>query len=199
MERAIAAFSPLSDTSEVHGVGIGGNVDPRFLQFFDNTTESGDMGYDSVSWHEGGVYTGTEYSVEGPVGEVDIVETAEDLEAALRGGSSSTDPVEVGADHIYGGAGDDIIFGDVVNASALPWGQDGHPAKPAHLLQMTGLDALRIFLAKGNDPSSVTNADMYEYISANHEFFNVEDDERGRDDLIYGGDGDDLIFGGGGN
>src|SRR5690606_17643228 len=61
---------------------------------------------------------------------VDIVNTAEDLDLALVGGGRELELSPVGDDELSGGAGDDIIFGDVINTDNLPWGVDGNPAKP---------------------------------------------------------------------
>src|SRR5699024_492739 len=108
---------------------------------------------------------------------VDIVNTAEDLDAALERGSSVLVDNPVGRDIIFGGDGDDIIFGDAINTEGLPWGQSQNPEKPENLKMMSGLDQLKFFLAKGGSIASVTDDDVYDYIKDNHEQFNVEGDK----------------------
>jgi uncharacterized protein YegL len=134
----------------------------------------------------------------GPAGEVDIVNTADELTVALQGGSASLDPVAVGDDEIDGGAGADIIFGDVINTDALPWGVDGNPVRPADLPDGSGLQALRAFLQMKNG-AEPTDEDLFNYVRANHESFNVDGDARGGSDTLRGGDGNDILYGQGGN
>ncbi|WP_304505157.1 VCBS domain-containing protein [Achromobacter sp. ES-001] len=128
-----------------------------------------------------------------PGGDVDIVMKAEDLAAALQGGSSSTDPAVVGNDVINGGAGNDIIFGDTINTDHLAW---GNVAAGSHDGQ--GLKALQDFLAYQNGHAA-TSAEVYDYLKANHAQFNIADDPRGGNDTVHGGTGDDIIYGQGGD
>ncbi|MFG5862185.1 retention module-containing protein [Metapseudomonas sp. CR1201] len=137
-------------------------------------------------------------TVTGPTGQVDIVQQAGDLTSALNGGHSSTDPVAVGHDTISGGAGDDIIFGDVINTDNLPWGLNGNPAKPADLPAGSGMKALQSFLELKNGHVA-TSDELYSYIKNNHATFNVDGDTRGGNDLLQGGDGNDILYGQGGN
>ncbi|UQY35587.1 Ig-like domain-containing protein [Pseudomonas fulva] len=133
-----------------------------------------------------------------PVGKVEIVNSADELSVALHGGSNANVPVTVGNDTISGGDGNDIIFGDVINTDGLKWGVDGNPARPADLHDGAGVKALETFLElkSGIAPS---NADLYDYIRANHETFNVAGDTRGGADKLYGGGGNDILYGQGGN
>ncbi|MFJ0453242.1 type I secretion C-terminal target domain-containing protein, partial [Bordetella bronchiseptica] len=121
-----------------------------------------------------------------------------DLESALIGGSQSTELAPVGNDKLYGGDGNDILFGDAINTDNLPWGVAGNPAKPADLPNGSGLEALKdfLFLKNGVQP---TDADLHKYISDNHALFDVDGDTRGGNDELYGGDGDDILYGQGGN
>lgn len=145
--------------------------------------------------------------INGSIGEPQIITTANQLTEALEGGSIINDPVDVGSDTIYGGAGEDILFGDVINTdnNVLPWG-DEVGVRPADLPNHSGLKALERFLQMKYEVehgSQMTqeqlNTALYNYIKENHEDFNVDGDTRGGNDIIYGGDGDDIIYGQGGN
>ncbi|MFB4371416.1 MULTISPECIES: cadherin-like domain-containing protein, partial [unclassified Pseudomonas] len=133
-----------------------------------------------------------------PVGKVEIVNSADELSVALHGGANANVPVSVGNDTIFGGDGNDIIFGDVINTDALPWGLNGNPAKPADMYNGSGVKALETFLELKNGVAP-TNADLYDYIRANHDTFNVAGDTRGGADKLYGGNGNDILYGQGGN
>jgi len=120
-----------------------------------------------------------------------------DLKAALDGSFEETVPMQVGNDVVHGGDGDDIIFGDALNSTNLPWGVAGNPAKPADYDQI-GLPAVKDFLEAllGHPPS---NGELYDYIRANHALFNVENDFDGGDDELHGGAGNDVLYGQEGN
>ncbi|EPM4294972.1 Ig-like domain-containing protein [Vibrio fluvialis] len=127
-------------------------------------------------------------------GEVQIVNSAEDLQAALQGGKTITDIAEMGNDTVNGNEGNDILFGDSINTDELPWGQDGNPDKPSDLADGAGYDALVTFLEL-RDGSTPSQIDIYEFIKDNHELFNVAGDSRGGDDILNGGDGNDILYG----
>ncbi|EKO3374277.1 cadherin-like domain-containing protein, partial [Vibrio fluvialis] len=131
-------------------------------------------------------------------GEVQIVNSAEDLQAALQGGKTITDIAEMGNDTVNGNEGNDILFGDSINTDELPWGQDGNPDKPSDLADGAGYDALVTFLEL-RDSSTPSQIDIYEFIKDNHELFNVAGDSRGGDDILNGGDGNDILYGQGGD
>ena len=133
------------------------------------------------------------------VNKVDIVNTKEDLDAALKGGSVTNDPAPVGNDHIIGGDGNDIIFGDTINTdgAVLPWHEVG--GRPDNLPDGSGLKALEVFLQMKNGGTPATGNDIYDYIKGNHEAFNVDGDKRGGDDILDGGKGNDILYGQGGN
>ncbi len=133
-----------------------------------------------------------------PVGKVEIVNSADELSVALHGGSNANVPVTVGNDTISGGDGNDIIFGDVINTDGLKWGVDGNPTKPTDLHDGAGVKALETFLELKNGIAP-SNGDLYDYIRANHETFNVAGDTRGGSDKLYGGGGNDILYGQGGN
>ena len=131
-------------------------------------------------------------------GEVQIANSSLGLEAALRGGTEVTDIVDMGNDHLLGGEGSDVLFGDTINTDNLPWGQNGNPDKPADLQDGAGYDALLTFLElkNGYEPSET---EVYDYIKANHQDFNVSGDPLGGDDVLEGGTGNDILYGQGGN
>ncbi|MFY4783690.1 hypothetical protein ACOTWN_10850, partial [Aliarcobacter butzleri] len=85
-------------------IGIGNGINENYLRFFDNTDiiGQGNVSFGYWLWKQ---------TVSGNIGKPDIVNTAEDLKAALQGGSVSEDILDVGSDTINGGDGDDIIFG----------------------------------------------------------------------------------------
>ncbi|MDD3484515.1 type I secretion C-terminal target domain-containing protein, partial [Azovibrio restrictus] len=136
--------------------------------------------------------------VEGTVGAPEIVNNASQFAAALEGSSTALELVPVGNDTVSGGDGNDIIFGDVINTDSLPWGVDGNPARPVDLLDGSGVSALETFLTLRNG-SAPTEQELYDYIRANHEQFNVAGDTRGGNDTLDGGAGDDILYGQGGD
>ncbi|QEK93958.1 retention module-containing protein [Achromobacter insolitus] len=184
MKESVDAFKALSGTSKVHGIGIGTGIDSNILRFFDNTDTVGN-GQISFNW---GFNT-----VTGKVGSIDIVNTANDLEAALKGGSSTSNPAEVGHDTVYGGDGNDIIFGDAINTDHLAWA-----GNPAGSHNGGGLDSLKDYL-KAVDGVAPTNERIYEFIKQNPGQFDAAGDTRGGNDELHGGKGDDIIYGQGGN
>ncbi|WP_218189112.1 S-layer family protein, partial [Pseudomonas sp. PA1(2017)] len=176
-------------TAETSGVGAGTYRLAFSVDDKSNNSSSATMWIDNISQVN---YTTV------PIGKADIVNTSDELTIALHGGSNANVPVTVGNDIIYGGDGNDIIFGDVINTDALPWGVNGNPAKPSELHNGAGTHALEVFLELKNGIAP-TNADLYDYIRANHETFNVAGDTRGGSDKLYGGAGNDILYGQGGN
>ncbi|WP_303236698.1 DUF5801 repeats-in-toxin domain-containing protein, partial [uncultured Bilophila sp.] len=92
------------------------------------------------------------------------------------------------SDVISGGAGADILFGDLVNFVG----------------DTDSLEALRTFVATlaHQDPHALTNGELADLVRHYHaEIADALDSTgaRGGDDVIHGGAGDDLLFGQGGN
>ncbi|MGW8422251.1 VCBS domain-containing protein, partial [Comamonas sp. HJ-2] len=187
MKESVDAFKSLSNASKVHGIGIGTGIDSNILRFFDNTDSTGNGQISFPSWPWGSD------TVTGKVGSIDIVNTANDLAAALKGGSSTSNPAEVGHDTVYGGDGNDIIFGDAINTDHLAWA--GHPAGSHN---GGGLDSLKEYLT-ALDGIVPTNDRIYDFIKQNPGQFDVAGDTRGGNDELHGGKGDDIIYGQGGN
>ncbi|MDX1303260.1 tandem-95 repeat protein, partial [Photobacterium sp.] len=133
-----------------------------------------------------------------PAGQVEIVDSPEDLHAALQGSKSISELADMGNDIVTGNEGNDILFGDSINTDELPWSVDGNPERPEGLIDGSGMSALETFLTleNGVEPNSV---EIYEYIKAHHEIFNVAGDTRGGDDTLIGGAGNDILYGQGGN
>ncbi|WP_417355691.1 type I secretion C-terminal target domain-containing protein [Gallaecimonas pentaromativorans] len=169
-----------------NAIGIGDGVNSDYLRFFDNTDTTGQ---DTIHFGWGN----NAREVTGTVGEPTIINTAEDLDAALQDGFDQADPNAVGSDTLIGGEGNDIIFGDVLNTDFLSW--NGHDAG-SHDGQ--GLQALVDYLQSVNG-SAPTDEQLRDFIRYNASALNAAGDERGGDDVIQGGAGNDLIFGQGGD
>jgi len=126
--------------------------------------------------------------VEGSGGSATNVTTTEQLRSVigeLSGASTIHD--KAGNDHIEGGDGDDLIFGDVLNTDALAQAQGLSTAEGSGWLVFEQLE---------NDPSkNWTREDTLNYIKDYQN--NTVATESGRDDgndEINGGAGDDIIF-----
>ncbi|MGE8565149.1 MAG: Ig-like domain-containing protein, partial [Achromobacter sp.] len=200
MQQAVDAAKPLVDGSGVlvgdnkvvmYGIGIGAGVNSDYLRFFDNTNATGTG---SQKIQEGSGCNSTEYTVSGTVGQPQIVNSANELDAALQGGHSSTELAPVSSDTINGGEGNDIIFGDTINTDHLSWA--GH-AQGTHDGQ--GWQALVDFMTAQKNGVAPTTAEIYNYLQQHSAEFDKPNDTRGGDDFLYGGKGDDTLFGQGGN
>ncbi|MCE0492398.1 Ig-like domain-containing protein [Vibrio salinus] len=135
------------------------------------------------------------------------------LELSISGdGIASIDNIGVqqlssANDNLVGGDDNDIIFGDSVDTSNLPWEDDNHA-------DLVGVDAIKSFLESTGD-SDVTDEEVFNYISENPDMFASDTNEGGDDDIdggagndilygyggedeIHGGSGDDIIYGGAG-
>ncbi|MBR9773121.1 MAG: VWA domain-containing protein, partial [Gammaproteobacteria bacterium] len=116
-----------------------------------------------------------------PAGEDLIVNSAEEFETALDGGSSSDVPQEVGNDHLIGGAGDDILFGDQIE----PAGVGGEAG--------SGYDGLVDYLT-GQNGAEPTQEETLDFIKANYDKLIDKTRADGGQDLLEGGQGDDQLF-----
>ncbi|WP_229667983.1 immunoglobulin-like domain-containing protein [Oceanisphaera marina] len=187
--NSVDGFKALSDISLVHGVGIGNDIAKDYLQFFDNSSASGQETIWFGSWW-------SPKSVTGNVGDVDIVNTADELDAALQSGNTTHELAALGADIIDGGDGNDIIFGDSINTDNLSWGSLD---KPDNLPDGSGLSALKAFLKAQNNGQDASDEQLYNYIREHHDELDIAGDERGGHDTLRGGSGDDVIYGQGGD
>lgn len=120
-----------------------------------------------------------------PYGQVDIVTEANQLNELLNAGSVDSEELPGGDDIVNGGAGDDILFGDVVK---LPDASGD------------GYETLREYVASksGKPASELTTKDMHGYITAHSDEFNISRANDG-DDTLIGGKGNDILYGQGGN
>ncbi|MCG3698193.1 VWA domain-containing protein, partial [Aliarcobacter butzleri] len=197
MKDAVDAFKTLSGQSTVHAIGIGNGINENYLRFFDNTDiiGQGDVSFGYWFWKQ---------TVSGNIGKPDIVNTAEDLKAALEGGSVSEDILDVGSDTINGGDGDDIIFGDSINTDNLLWNGRFVEGHENYMSKGQGINALDKYLSlskSGYEDMTTLEKNMakFDYIKEHHSDLNVEGDTRGGDDIISGGAGKDIIYGQGGD
>ncbi len=186
-----------TDSSQTISIEVA-NAGNYYFEFsFEGDSNTASRNGSSYAWAEiGSINSYSQYYAQ--AGEVQIVNSAEELKAALQGSKTITDIAEMGNDTVNGGYGDDILFGDAINTDNLPWGQDGNPDKPSDLVDGAGYDALVMFLElrDGVTPSQVA---IYEFIKDNHELFNVAGDSRGGNDILNGGEGNDILYGQGGN
>ncbi|MFY4789293.1 vWA domain-containing protein, partial [Aliarcobacter butzleri] len=197
MKDAVDAFKTLSGQSTVHAIGIGNGINENYLRFFDNTDiiGQGDVSFGYWFWKQ---------TVSGNIGKPDIVNTAEDLKAALQGGSVTEDILDVGSDTINGGDGDDIIFGDSINTDNLLWNGRFVEGHENYMSKGQGINALDKYLSlskSGYEDMTTLEKNMakFDYIKEHHSDLNVEGDTRGGDDIISGGAGRDIIYGQGGD
>ncbi len=174
MLNSVQAFALLSPISHVEAIGIGSDINENYLKFFDNTDVTGTG---SVSFWNG--------TVTGPVGEVEIVNTAEELSAALQHGSSEYTLLGAGDDHLVSGDGDDVIFGDSVHTDALA---------DANSLTTADGAGWEVFEKLGWTEDQIVN-----YINEHHAALSAESGRTGGNDIIDGGAGNDIIYGQEGN
>ncbi len=186
--NALDDFQQVAGYGEVHAIGIGAGVNESILKFFDNT----DVTTQQSVWLNDGLFS--ESLVTADAGQVDLVNDADGLNAALQGGGpDSIDPLPVSSDTLSGGDGNDILFGDVINTDSLSW-----VGRPDNLPDGSGLDALKAYL-KADLGHDATNQDIYDYIKDHADQFNVSGDTRGGNDTLDGGAGNDTLYGQGGN
>ncbi|HDS1205620.1 TPA: retention module-containing protein [Shewanella algae] len=105
---------------------------------------------------------------------------ADELADAILGNEITNLP---GSDTLDGGAGNDIIFGDVIRFDGI---------------QGQGYSALKAFIAGELGQSDVTDAEIHNYISEHSNLFD-KSSANDKGDIIRGGDGSDILFGQGGN
>jgi len=148
------------------------------------------------------IAVGTDHTrtVTGDVGEPQIVNKAEDLEAALQHGGQidHTTPLPVSGDTLNGGDGNDVLFGDVINTDNLTWTGRYDVDHANYMAAGSGVAALEKFLALQNGHEASTE-ELYNYIRDHHDTLNAGGDTRGGNDTLYGGDGDDYLYGQGGD
>lgn len=194
VNRALDDATTLMARAEVHAIGIGTGVNSNVLRFFDNTDVTG----------QGSLSFGGGNTVNGAVGEPQIVTTPSQLFAVLDPGSSTDGGyASLGDDHLVAGVGDDYLFGDSLNtlwidASKAP----GYQVLVDHLTTTLGatptqtqiMDFIRLNAEKlGASVPGVGGNDVLEGGAGNDWLFG-----QGGDDILIGGAGNDVLFGGSG-
>ncbi|MGM0782863.1 MAG: type I secretion C-terminal target domain-containing protein, partial [Pseudomonadota bacterium] len=211
MDLAVEAFAGLTGGGNVNvnAIGIGSGVSENYLRFFDNTNVTGEA---TEEFGGGGMYSDGQ-EVTGPVGQPSIVNTAEELQAALESGSEDVEFADLGDDVLRGNDGDDIIFGDSVNSDHLAWtngdGEEFIAGEHDGMGYIGLVEYLRWsddFSNNGNMPS---DDQVIDYVRANWEQLAQPQESatpgqnelygEAGDDILIGGAGDDLLQGGEGN
>ncbi|WP_374371659.1 DUF5801 repeats-in-toxin domain-containing protein, partial [Dongia sp.] len=154
-------------TAAVHAIGIGSGVTESRLEFFDNT---------NVVANNGTYGSGGNLISNAPLGDPLVIQTANELTAALQGGSSSSTPDPVGDDIVNGAGGNDVMIGDSIYYGAPDAGWEAF---------------------KAANPGK-TDAELRALILADLGNFTKEG-TIGGNDTMNGGAGEDRIYGQGGN
>ncbi|MFM5715208.1 VWA domain-containing protein [Aeromonas allosaccharophila] len=124
-----------------------------------------------------------------PIGEAQIVTSAEQLTAALTEGDQITVLLGAGNDVADGGVGNDILFGDVLNTDAL--------ATQFGLNLPAGSGWLAFETLESNH--GWTREQSVDYIRTHLTELSEESGRSGGNDTLYGGSGNDILFGQEGN
>lgn len=108
-----------------------------------------------------------------------------------------------GVDLLLGGEGEDVLFGDVLNADYLLAAKDWTP--PADLRAGMSLDIIKAYLAQtlhDGDSAKVSNDDLRHFVEQNHDKLGLDEDHadiggklRGEDDMLLGNEGNDILYG----
>ncbi|WP_321275907.1 retention module-containing protein [Thiomicrorhabdus indica] len=112
-----------------------------------------------------------------------IIHTADELEAALAGGSTVVTPKDVGDDVLSGGVGDDIIFGDAPEIQ-------GH--------ENEGWDGVLDAVSADTGSANPSDQQIMDFLRGNLDQLVTRSDQGG-DDTLDGESGNDLLYGGAGN
>jgi len=143
----------------------------------------------------------------------DASELGEVLSNAFNEFAGHLDASVVSGDEIRGGEGDDVLFGDALNADFMlgdAWKSEHSDWTPSEgLVAGGGLSIIEDYLAMtlhNGNKAQVTNDELRTFINENASSFGQDDTvlaedgkPRGADDSLFGDAGDDLIFGQGGN
>ncbi|MFP8818443.1 beta strand repeat-containing protein, partial [Acinetobacter johnsonii] len=148
-------------------------------------------------------------------GNPDIVMTQEQLQYTLKVGGLSAMPYVVGDDVLYGGKGNDVMFGDTINTDWLEWATGparNHNAANSPDADGSGMEALKKYLSLNPSDYTLVDAgtgvqaiDLYYYIknesntTTGTSRFNATNDMRGGNDVLDGAAGNDILYGQGGN
>ncbi len=169
----------------------------RLLAQLDNDVAVNAIGIGSSFVHGPG--SGTSTTLLDPydnTGGAQIITDASQLAAALDAGTTDLNPEATGSDALTGGAGDDILFGDALNADYL-LAQSGWDH--GSLTSGDSLAIVKAYLAStlGHEAS---NDELRTYIADHQDALSGGSSEsRGAADVLHGGDGNDTLYGQGGN
>ena len=158
---------------------------------------------------------GVDDTITGSGGNPDIVLNADEFQYALEAGGLFPSLLPVGNDVVYGGDGNDIIFGDTINTDWMEWQGRNLEAANSPDAKGSGMAAFNKYLDMllenkaelpigsnfifNDSAKGVQTVDKYNFIKEHYVLFNVEGDTRGGKDELYGDGGDDIIFGQGGD
>ena len=144
-------------------------------------------------------------------GQPDIVLTADQFQYALEAGGLSATLYPVGNDKLFGGNGNDVMFGDTINTDWLDWTGRNLDAANQPDAAGSGMAALKEYLSLSPSDYTLVNAglgvqdiDLYNYIKAESNTttgisrFNATAETRGGNDVLDGGAGNDILYGQGG-
>jgi VCBS repeat-containing protein len=167
----------------------------RLLAQLDNDVAVNAIGIGSSYMHgPGGTTSTTLLDPYDNTGGAQIITDASQLAAALDAGTTDLNPEATGSDALTGGAGDDILFGDALNADYLLAYLPG-----TSLTSGDSLAIVKAYLAStlGHEAS---NDELRTYIADHQDALSGGSSEsRGAADVLHGGDGNDTLFGQGGN
>ena len=169
----------------------------RLLAQLDNDVAVNAIGIGSSFVHgPGGTTSTTLLDPYDNTGGAQIITDASQLAAALDAGTTDLNPEATGADTLTGGAGDDILFGDALNADYL-LAQSGWDHG-----SLTSGDSLAIVKAylSATLGHEASNDELRTYIADHQDALSGGSSEsRGAADVLHGGDGNDTLFGQGGD
>ncbi|MBY5929389.1 VCBS domain-containing protein [Halomonas sp. DP8Y7-3] len=156
-------------------------------------------------------------------GQVNIVNSADELNAVLDGSDTFTGLQTLGSDTIDGTSRDDLIFGDTVNSDRLSWvngdtgerfdagEHDGLGYQGLYEFLTWGTSDVRLqddgSLAETGEPpiagkpsgEAPSKDEVLNYIRDHYRELLDTERKDGGADTLKGGDGDDVLIGGGGN
>ncbi|MGM0831926.1 MAG: type I secretion C-terminal target domain-containing protein, partial [Pseudomonadota bacterium] len=205
MQKSAEAFNELiNEKVGVNAIGIGSDISRDYLEFFDNTaSEVNTETLDIIAQGRifGFPYNYKDGSITGNTGNVSIVNDAASLKAALVGGSESNELAELGDDHLIGGKGNDILFGDTVNSDHLAWtNTDTNEVFDAGEHDGLGYLGLIEYLTwEVNNGAAPSEAEITGYVRANWEDLVETNRLEGGNNTLDGGEGNDILVGGAGN
>ena len=220
LKEALVVYNRLISgdiNATLNAIGVGNSIHSDLLQYFDNTGELVDATVSFTKTNDWTASSGYEnsFSYTGKAGNPILFSNASDLEDIFVGliNKHITPPslAKVGPDFLYGGEGNDIIFGDALNADFMlepGWIAENAPGwvPGTDLMAGSGLYIVLSYMAYMH-PTGYTQDDLRIYLTDNAADFGKSDTvidagtgkPRGEDDLLVGGGGNDVLYAQGGN